>query len=161
MGDALVVLVLWVLIAAACATHPILGLLGESGSPPSPRTRPTTCGYEAIFLLVPVVTTVLIVLQVPLRVGFLTAWPRLDSIARKAHAEGTLRLRGDVRCGLYTISMMASARRKCHIPGRVYFLLAADQESGFVYSPGGVERLCYNSGTTGHVIGNWYWMAED
>jgi hypothetical protein len=160
MGDVAIVLLLWIMIAAACGTRAFLVLLGL-GLRSAPTTQPTGRGYETPFLLIPLITTVLIVLEVPLRLGFLTARPRLEPIARGARAAGMLRLRGDVRCGPYTISMTASARRNCHVPGRVYFILADDQESGFVYSPGGIEDLCYNSGTKGHVIGDWYWMAED
>ena len=41
------------------------------------------------------------------------------------------------------------------------FVLADDVESGFIYSPNGIGDLRYNAGSAGHLMGNWYWMAED
>ncbi len=31
----------------------------------------------------------------------------------------------------------------------------------FAYSESGIDDLCYNSGSKGHLLGNWYWMKED
>lgn len=40
-------------------------------------------------------------------------------------------------------------------------MLADDSEAGFIYSPGGIADLCYNSGNSGHLMGPWYWMKAD
>ncbi|MEX0712907.1 MAG: hypothetical protein WD278_11195, partial [Pirellulales bacterium] len=69
-----------------------------------------------------------------------------------------LGLDADQRCGLYTISAAASRKQ---VPERLVFVLADDAESGFIYSPNGIEGFRYNSGNTGHLFGNWYWMKED
>jgi hypothetical protein len=53
------------------------------------------------------------------------------------------------------------ARRRCHHRDRIYFSLANDSEAAFIYSPNGIDDLCYNAGSTCHLCGNWYWMAED
>lgn len=116
---------------------------------------------DRLFFLLPVIVTLLIVTHVPLRLGFLTAWPRLAVLGQAGRPDGALGEHDlqDEECGLYTISLAWT--RGCHIPGRIVFVLADDLESGFIYSPNGIEDLCYNSGNSGHLIGNWYWMKED
>lgn len=44
---------------------------------------------------------------------------------------------------------------------RTLLHIANDSESYFVYSPHGIDDLCYNSGSKGALGGNWYWMTED
>ena len=62
--------------------------------------------------------------------------------------------------GVYSFFQLAQ-RRCSHDPERIYFRLSNDKEAGFVYSESGIDNLCYNSGSKGHLSGNWYWMAED
>ncbi len=114
---------------------------------------------EAMLFSIPLIVTLLIALRVPLRIGFLTARPGLTRLVETAQEGRMPQLSEDQRCGLYTISAMAN--RTCHIKGRIMFILADDAEAGFIYSPNGIDDLCYNSGSKGHLWANWYWMKED
>lgn len=33
--------------------------------------------------------------------------------------------------------------------------------AAFVHAPGGIDDLCYNTGSAGHLIGSWYWKVDD
>ena len=43
----------------------------------------------------------------------------------------------------------------------VFFQFLHDGEAAIIYSESGIDELCYNSGSKGHLFGNWYWMKED
>ncbi len=115
-------------------------------------------GWRGVALLA-IGTTLLLLTKAPLHVAFALAHDDFDNaIAKDVRPEDEIRLsKSDY--GLYSILQLA--HRSCHDQDRIYFRLASDSEAGFVYSPNGVDDLCYNSGTTGHLSGNWYWMVED
>lgn len=115
-------------------------------------------GWRGVMTLVSVVS-VATLLKVPLHMGFALARAGLDrAIDEEMQAESTFPLSRSVH-GIYAIQQQA--QRRCHHEDRIYFTLANDSEAAFVYSPSGIDDLCYNSGDKGHLAGNWYWMAED
>jgi len=105
------------------------------------------------------VVMVSLLLKVPLHVGFAFAESDLNrTIAEEAEAGQDFHLSRS-SYGLYGVLQLA--RRKCHDDQRIYFTHANDGEAAFVYSTNGIDDLCYNSGTKGHLSGNWYWIKED
>jgi hypothetical protein len=151
MVGVVLVIFLWFGVAAAYLIRSVF-VCGLTGSDRLALPR-TSWLRKQMCILVPFTVTLLVACRIPLHMGFLTAWPGLTVLVEKGVLDA------DQRCGLYTIS--AAQRRKCHVPGRIIFILADDAESGFIYSPNGIEDLCYNSGNKGHLFGNWYWMTED
>ena len=114
---------------------------------------------DGMLFLIPLATTLLIAFRIPLRLGFLTARPGLTRLVNSASDDGVPRLSADQRCGIYVIA--GNGLRQCHIKGRIILTFTDDPESGFIYSPNGIDDLCYNEGSKGHLFGNWYWMVED
>jgi hypothetical protein len=114
---------------------------------------------ECVYFALPSIVTAMIMTQLPLRLAFLTALPSLTTIAQQASASRSPGLEKDTTCGIYKIS--AKFWRKSDIPGLLSFPLADGSESGFVYSPRGIDKLVYNAGNAGHLVGHWYWVAED
>jgi hypothetical protein len=159
MGGPVFVVLLWLGVAALylCRTA-ISGARTFTGPAMSPL-RAATTGFGRAFFLIPLAATLLIAFQIPLRLGFLTAWPALARLVEDAGTDGVPRLAADQRCGLYTIS--STDNRTCHVPGRLFFVFADDPESAFIYSPSGIDHLCYNAGSKGHLFVDWYWMKED
>ena len=115
-------------------------------------------GWRSV-LLVPTLATALVAFKLPLHLGFAFAQPTLDHVIESDLQPGDPLAISRASAGPYTI--FQQARRRCHDKDRIYFTLSNDSEAGFVYSPSGIEDLCYNSGSKGHLSGNWYWMAED
>jgi hypothetical protein len=174
IGDVFFVLLYW-------AAVPMLYFWGTTQPPffahRKQSERPLWTNRERLFFLVPIAVTLMIACRVPLRIGFLTAWPRLSILAdtavraagdQSAPSDGAIALKRLVEkqelaenqeCGLYTISLAWTCG--CHVPDRIQFELANDSESAFIYSANGIDDLCYNSGTKGHLFGNWYWRTED
>ncbi|MBN1256278.1 MAG: hypothetical protein JXA52_01085 [Planctomycetes bacterium] len=117
--------------------------------------------YPFIILLI---ATVLFGFKVPLRIGFLTSRPGLERLANEMADDRTKTLSENIRCGLYEISAEATNYRRNLARDknqRVALILANDHETGFIYSPDGIDDLVYNAGNSGHLLGDWYWMAED
>ena len=115
-------------------------------------------GWSGVMLL-PAVATTLIALKLPLHVGFTFARPTLDQVIEQDLKAGDSFPISKAGAGPYSI--FQQALRRCHDKSRIYFRLSNDSESGFVYSTDGIEDLCYNSGSKGHLSGNWYWFSED
>ena len=116
-----------------------------------------------LFSLV-VSVTVLLVFQIPLRIGFLTARPGLAGLVNEDALDQSPWLTEDTRVGLYVVSARATNEARVSRGGtgeRLLFILADDPESGFIYSPAGIDDLSYNAGSKGHLFGDWYWMTED
>ena len=106
--------------------------------------------------------TVLLMFHVPLRIGFLTARPGLAPWVNEDALDQSPWLTEDLRVGLYVVSAsMTNQRRRVDKGERVVIILADDHESGFIYSPAGIDDLPYNAGRKGHLFGDWYWMKED
>ena len=106
----------------------------------------------------------MVVFEAPLRVWFLTARPGLTRLVNEDALEESPKLTEDTRVGLYVVSAEVTNRQRA---GRwddsrlLVFILADDHESGFIYGPGGIDDLRYNTGSKGHLFGDWYWMKED
>lgn len=112
-------------------------------------------GAVALMTLVSVV----ILAKLPLRAAFAFARADLEqAILRDTRPGDSFHLMRYIY-GPYPIHQLAE--RRCHHKDRVYFNLASDPESAFIYSTSGIDDLCYNSGSKGHLTGNWYWMTED
>ncbi|MGI9242170.1 MAG: hypothetical protein ACR2RV_15330 [Verrucomicrobiales bacterium] len=133
------------------------------------QISPSSASYLGFITGMLVVTTSLVLLKVPLRASFLFAKPGFEQALEDYHDD--LEQVGIVHhnFGLYEIS---KAYRGCvHGNGgcsnsvehkdRVFFRFRNDSESAFIYSENGIKNLCYNSGSKGHLVGNWYWMKED
>lgn len=161
-GFALVLLLWWIAGAMFVGRTLIRFLLIRYGKPGRNRVDDMHGRRVRIVTLMLVATTLLIAFKVPLRLGFLAARPRLERLAEKANASGSWKLPKDQQCGLYTICASGSAANYYHPgEGRVFFVLADDRGTGFIYSHNGIENLRYNAGNAGHLMGKWYWMAED
>ena len=112
------------------------------------------------------VVTLLLVHKIPLRIGFLTARPALSRLVAEVSTGQLTVMKEDARAGLYTVSAeMTNWRLRGSYDGapadRIVFVLANDSEAAFIFSPSGIDNLAYNSGSKGHVFGDWYWMKED
>src|SRR5262249_33648527 len=140
----------------------VVGFLAWRAKTPPP-SRVSRRRRDALFFLIPLATTLLIGFKVPLKIGFLTALPGMTRLVDSTPGDRVPRLSADQRCGIYSISASASARfgGRPRNEGRIIFILADDHEAGFIYSLNGIDDLNYNSGSAGHLFGNWYWMKED
>lgn len=105
------------------------------------------------------VVSVAILLKLPLHAAFAFARSELDRAIEQDRQPGETFPLANSSYGIYSIYQQA--QRRCHHEERIYFTLANDAEAAFVYSPSGIDDLCYNSGTKGHLSGDWYWIAED
>ena len=109
--------------------------------------------------LLPAVVTLLVAFKAPMHLGFAFARPALDQVIKMDFEPSGSFSISKASVGPYSIYQQAN--RDCHDKSRIYFTLSNDVEAGFVYSTTGIDDLCYNSGSKGHLSGNWYWMAED
>jgi hypothetical protein len=105
--------------------------------------------------------------KLPLKLAFLTIRPQLAQIVSATNPGSFAGLQSDINSTLFRISAESTTTRNLRMAGdncntnRILFILADDAESAFIYSPGGIQDLCYNSGAAGHLMGDWYWMKED
>jgi hypothetical protein len=152
MASFSLVIMLWGGVLASCLIITITSL-AISGS--VARGTKTTIEERAL-LIIPLVTTLLLAFQIPLRLGAATAIPTLAS---KINESGSGRSVEQQRCGLYTVRL--SGRHRGRTLEQVYFVLVDDSESAFVYSPSGIDNIFYNAGSKGHLFGDWYWIKED
>ena len=105
-----------------------------------------------------VLVSVLVGFKVPLRTSFLLARPGLERALADYHDDLDQVGRVHYNFGLYRIR---KAYRGCHKKDRVFFEFLNDSEAAIIHSTSGIDDLCYNSGSKGHLFGNWYWMKED
>ena len=122
------------------------------------QRRAVSTGWLSV-LVVPTLATLLAVSKLPLYLAFAFAQPTLDQVIAQDLKPGESFPISRASAGPYSI--FQQARRRCHHKDRIYFRLSNDNEAGFVYSTSGIEDLCYNSGSKGHLADNWYWWAED
>ncbi len=116
-----------------------------------------------------VFTTGSVIARVPLRASFLFARPELQRLVDERAGDPDWTLDANTTAGPFVISAERSNARqawtrdepRCGTRVRVVFVLADDPESAFIYDPGGIEDLCYNSGSKGHLMGPWHSMKED
>ena len=145
---------LWAVVAAVVSVRSVIAGMGTllTGRPV------VSTGWRGVVALITLVSVV-IVLKLPLHAGFALARTDLDRAVQEDQQPGDTFHLSRYQYGIYGIHQ--TARRRCHHKDRIYFELATDKESAFIYSPSGIDDLCYNSGSKGHLSGNWYWMAED
>lgn len=148
------VITLWGGIAAVVGVRLLIAGIGNLVT-----GRPVVwAGWGGVMVLITVVSAV-ILLKLPLHAGFALAQADLDRAVQEDLKPGDSFSLARSQYGIYGIRQ--TAHRRCHHKDRIYFALANDSEAAFVYSPSGIDDLCYNSGSKGHLAGNWYWMAED
>jgi hypothetical protein len=108
---------------------------------------------------VPLLLTVAAIFKLPLHASFALARADFEHvIAHEVQPTESFPLLKH-HYGLYPIRQ--TARRRCHDPERIYFQFSNDGEAAIVYSPTGIDDLCFNSGSKGHLVDNWYWMKAD
>ena len=113
------------------------------------------------------ILTVAVVFKVPIRLGFALIRPALERVLEGRTAASFEGLQADIPAPLYRVSAEATNQRMKRDrergvnTNRVLFVVAGDSEAAFIYSPGGVDDLAFNSGSVGRLAGNWYWMKED
>jgi len=151
MAGFFLVIMLWGGVLMGSLIISITSLASSGSVAPGIKTR-----EERAFLIIPLVTTLLLAFQIPLRLGAATAIPTLAS---KISEKDSGRSVEEQRCGLYTVRL--PGRRRGRTPEQVYFVLADDLESACVYSPSGIDDISYNSGSKGRLFGDWYWIKED
>lgn len=95
-------------------------------------------------------TTTAVLLKAPLRIHFAMAQGTLEEM-RADPPDYTQSAAG------FQISGISEGR--CDTSRRLFRI--RNDDSYFVYSPHGVEGLCYNTGSHGALGGGWYWMVED
>jgi len=151
MADIFFIFLLWCGVLLVSLMIAIKSLASSESSALGIKTK-----EERAFLIIPLVTTLLLAFQIPLRLGAATAIPTLESKISKEDSGGSVE---EQRCGLYTVTL--PGKRRGRTPEQVYFVLADDPESAFVYSPSGMDDISYNAGNKGHLFGDWYWIKED
>jgi hypothetical protein len=118
--------------------------------------------YPLIFL---VLLAVACIFKLPMKLAFLTLRPQLTKIITATPPSAFTGLTNDITSPFFRISAKHTdafngwkPETGCDNSKRILFMLADDSEAGFIYSPGGIADLCYNSG---HLMGPWYWMKAD
>lgn len=150
------VIMLWGIAAFAyvCQTLTLLAIAWRKRVA-LPSSPPGGLRFIAAML---VLVSLLVGFKMPLHASFLLARPGLEQ-ALTEHSNDLEHIsRRYYSFGLYSIRR---AYRGCHMKDRVYFQFRNDSESAIIYSESGIDDLCYNSGSKGHLFGKWYWMKED
>ena len=142
-------------LIALCCCSLVLTFLGRGEAGTAPPSRVGSAGFVLGMM---VVSTLLVSFKVPLRASFLLARPGLEQALAENGDDLSPIGTTSYDFGLYQIRR---AHRGCHHEDRVYFQFRDDSESAIIYSESGIDDLCYNSGSKGHLAGNWYWMKED
>ena len=145
---------LWGSISLALSIRVVIALVGTFLT----KRAALWTGWRSVVLL-PAVVTLLVAFKAPMHLGFAFARPALDQVIKMDFEPSGSFSISKASVGPYSIYQQAN--RDCHDKSRIYFTLSNDVEAGFVYSTTGIDDLCYNSGSKGHLSGNWYWMAED
>ena len=120
---------------------------------------PSTAANSQCFVVgMLVLVSLLVAFKAPLHASFLLARPGLEEALAEHHDDLS-------QVGLvshnYGIYQFKKADRRCHRKDRVFFQFLDDGEAAIIYSESGIDDLCYNSGSKGHLFGNWYWMKQD
>jgi len=150
------VVMLWAVVAFAYLCQALaLRVIACCKRVTLPSAAPSGLGFIIGML---VLVSLLAGFKVPLHVSFLLARPGLEEALASHHDDLDQIGRVSHNFGIYRIR---KADRRCHKKDRVYFEFLDDAESAIIYSESGIDDLCYNSGSKGHLFGNWYWMKED
>lgn len=154
-----VMLLLWAIVPTIVLITGLITRLAQAtpdgSSSESEASAPGNAAFIGAMLLI---VTALVTLKVPLRASFLLAKPGFEEALAQHQDDLTQVGRVSHDFGLYSIGR---AERRADIQDRIFFLFQNDSESAIIYSESGIENLCYNSGSKGHLFGNWYWMKED
>ena len=151
-----VVVMLWGVVALGCLCLTLARLALARFSRATLPSSPTS-GLGFVFGVL-VLVSFLVGFKVPLRASFLLARPGLERALAESQDDLTQVGIVSYDFGLYQIG---KAYRGCHKKDRVFFQLRDDTEAAIIYSRSGIDDLCYNAGSKGHLFGNWYWMKED
>jgi hypothetical protein len=101
--------------------------------------------------------------------SLLPSWIALLSLTTKATLEQFIpNIQADaapsdqppIEAGIYSFQNKLNDRRN-QGENMANFRFVSDGEQAFVHAPDGISNLSYNSGTAGHLMGDWYWFCED
>lgn len=141
------VMLLWTVPIIVAGAHVAMQALWQRVRGRRVRAEMSGIGFMLAWVLL---CTTAVLFKAPLRVHFAMARSTLDEIRREP-TEHTRSAAGfqidDVREG------------RCDTSRRLFHI--RNDDSFFVYSPHGVDGLCYNTGSHGALGGGWYWMVED
>lgn len=112
--------------------------------------RPDRWAVPSVLLTVVVVTAV--ALHLPMKLAFAGSQSALDRAVVSAHLRS-----GAV--GFYTFAR-GPEPDYCGTRGITVFALSNNQ-GAFVHAPRGIDALCYNEGSAGHISGDWYYKIDD
>lgn len=144
------VLMLWIGVLVGC-----LIIMIRSTHHSDRQALVRTKREQRAYVVIPLIATLLLAFQIPLRIGAAAAIPNLASeMIKRERATFS-----EKRFGIYTVQL--PAKRRGGSADQLYFPLADGWESAFVYSPKGPGGIIYNEGSQGHLFGDWYWIAED
>lgn len=124
--------------------------------PPSRLARKNFTRRDQWLCATVALTCILMWLNVPLRVAFLTARPELDRLVARIQSGTIPSPVTNDRAGIYSVSTGTAygADDQIFFVSRDYF------GGGFAHSPN-TDKLSYNAGEDGHLIGPWYWWQAD
>lgn len=98
-----------------------------------------------------VVTLGAVALKLPMRIGVLLAIPELNRVVAGEPLE---------RAGPYFLA--GAGPDYCGSPEVVVVLLDGPGDlPGLVHAPFGFDGSCFNLGSAGHLVGDWYFKVED
>jgi len=104
-----------------------------------------------------VVTILLVLLKVPLRIGFALSRPAMESFVSELVNEPFKARPPSQRVGIYRMS--TTLRRNGS--GTIQLHMDGSFEEGFGYSLEQIEYAGTNAGSGGHLTGPWYWFSDD
>ncbi|MDF1741591.1 MAG: hypothetical protein P1U86_20680 [Verrucomicrobiales bacterium] len=125
--------------------------------------RPLFTGLKPLLLMTAVLLPALLAslpFQAPMKLAFLSAKPALEEAVAQWELTGEATAGEEITAGFYSFEGVTSNSERSP-EGALIFRFKKDREQAFIHSPQGIENLSYNSGTKGHLVGDWYWMCED
>lgn len=149
-------MMLWVVVAAGCLLQALALKAVAKWKRVTLPTSPANGHGFIVGLLV--LVSLLIAFKAPLHASFLLAKPGLEDALEHYHDDQSKIAYLSHNFGIYQFK---KADRRCHHKDRVFFQFLDDSEAAIIHSESGIDDLCYNSGSKGHLFGNWYWMKED
>ena len=124
---------------------------------PSSIPRRNFTGRDRLLCGITLLTCILVWFHVPLRVAFLFARPELDRVIADIQSGKLAVPIQPRRVGPYTVQ----SSRWYGKEDQTFFVIVGDGDGGgFAYSPAS-DRLFYNTGADGHLMGAWYWWIDD
>lgn len=149
-------IMLWAMVAAGCLFQ---GMALQAIARWKRVTLPSSPANGQGFIVgMLVLVSLLVAFKVPLHASFLLARQGLEEALEQHHDDLSQVAYASHDYGVYRFG---KADRRCHHKDRVFFQFLDDGEAAIIYSESGIDDLCYNSGSKGHLFGNWYWMKED